>query len=302
MTRAIVPLLSALLASILLGTSALAATPIDETLDASGADLVDVRNVSGSVTVTGTNGSDVKITGTLSDDVERLDFRRQGSRILVHVILRDENGRRRGFEGTTLEISAPRGMAVDVETVSAGIEIEDMRGDQELTSVSGSIDSTLEEGEITAKTVSGRIRVAGSDGGSRAEVSSVSGRVELEGATGELIAQTVSGSIDIESPRLERGDLKSVSGSIDVDATLTDGGRLRAVTTSGRISLDMRGTAAGRYELSSFSGSIDNCFGPTPERPQFGPPTSTLRFEEGNANARIEANSMSGSISLCRDR
>lgn len=289
----------ACLLSILLASNALADIPIDERLDAEGAELLDIRNAAGSVTVTGTGGDEIRVTGRLADDAE-LDFRRDRDRIVVHVILREETAGRRRSEGTTLSISAPRAIAVDVGTVSAGIAIEGIRGDQELESVSGSIDTALFAAEMIAKTVSGRIRLAGGDGRARADVSSVSGRVELDGTNGELNVRTVSGSIEIESPMLERGDFKSVSGNVDVDAMLASDGRLRAATTSGRVSLDMRGEAAGRYELSSFSGSIDNCFGPPPERPQFGPPTSTLRFEEGDSEARIDANSMSGNITLCR--
>jgi len=293
MKRTIVSLLS-----ISLATAALADTPIDATLDARGADVLDVQNAAGTVTVTGTDGTEVRITGRLSDNAERLDFRRDGDRIVVHVILRESNDGRRQTDGTTLSIAAPRDMSVEAQTVSASITTDAMRGEQELASVSGGIDTTLYDAEITAESVSGRIHVAGSR--ARAEVSSVSGRVELEGTRGELIVQTVSGSIDIESPMLDRGDVRSVSGGIDIEATLATDARLSASSTSGHIALELHGNAAGRYEVSSVSGTIDNCFGPTPERPQFGPPTSTLRFEEGDSDARIDVTSMSGSISLCR--
>ena len=280
---------------------ALASTPIDQTLEADADGLLDVQNISGSVTITGTNRNSVHVTGELSDDAERIDIRRDGDRVVVHVIMPENWGRgRRNFETTNLRIEAPRDMSVDVDTVSAAIKLQDMRGEKALNSVSGSIESDLYGAEIRAKTVSGRIRFSGDDAQTRADVSSVSGDVELETISGEVTAQTVSGRIEIESPLLERGDLQSVSGSIDVEAALAENARLRAVATSGHISLRMLGDGAGSYELSSFSGSIDNCFGPQPARAQFGPPNSSLQFEEGDSGARVNANSMSGTIELCR--
>jgi len=279
----------------------LAGTPIDQTIDADSAELLDVSNIVGVVTVTGTDREQVRVTGELSEDAERLDFRRSGDRIVVHVIMPDRRGRQRnGIEDTTLEIQAPHDMSVEVDTVSAKITIEEMRGEQDLSSVSGAIDTMQFGSEIRAKTVSSRIRVNGSEDPTRADVSSVSGDVEIGAMSGEVSAQTVSGRIELDSPMLERGELRSVSGSIAIDAALTDDARLRAITTSGRIRLSMRGAGAGQYELSTFSGTIDNCFGPRPERPQFGPPSSTLRFDEGDADARIDVNSMSGGIELCR--
>lgn len=283
-------------------TGALAATPIDETLDASSAELLSINNLAGTVSVTGTNRDVVEVSGSLSDDADGLDVRRDGNRIIVHVLMPEQRGRGRGrLEDTTLEIRAPRSMNIVANTVSAGITVEEIEGEQQLTTVSGSIDTSQYGEEVQAKTVSGRIRVNGLDGPSRAEVSSVSGGVQLDTVSGELTAQTISGRIEVDSDNLERGDLKSVSGSISVDAALADDARLSAVTTSGRISLTVRGSGAGQYDLSSFSGSIDNCFGPRATRSQFGPPGATVHFDEGNGDARVEVNSMSGSIELCRE-
>jgi DUF4097 and DUF4098 domain-containing protein YvlB len=289
-----------LLLPVFASTGAWAASPIDETIPASGAEQLSVVNVSGVVTVTGTNDDQVQVSGELSDDAEELEVRRDGDRIIVHVNM-PQNRNRGRIEDTTLTIRAPRDLSVIVNTVSASITVDEMEGEQDLNSVSGSIDTEQYAEEIQAKTVSGRIRVNGLNDPSRTQVSSVSGRVELDTVAGELNAQTISGRIDLDSDRLERSELKSVSGSISVDAALTDDARLSAVTTSGRIELNLRGDAVGQYDLSTFSGSIDNCFGPRPTRSRFGPPNESIRFDEGDGDARIEASSMSGSIDLCRN-
>jgi len=285
----------------LVSASTFAATPVEESVEAASARTLEVNNVFGSVTVTGTTGDSVRVTGSLSDLAEDLDVRLDGSRVIVTVVY-PQNSRRRydDDDGTVLEISAPSRLELDVSTVSARITVRDIRGEQSLESVSGSIDTTVFESEVRASTTSGRIGIEGNDGRTRAEVSSVSGRVELEAVSGEVNAQTVSGSIELRGAALERAELTAVSGSISVAASLAENGRIRAVTTSGHISLDLDGSPAGEYELSTFSGSIDNCFGPEPSRPRFGPPSSTWRFEEADAATQIVASSMSGSIEVCR--
>ncbi|HMB72477.1 MAG TPA: DUF4097 family beta strand repeat-containing protein [Gammaproteobacteria bacterium] len=288
------------LTALFLASASFAATPIDETIDADSAQTLDVSNILGSVSVIGTVGDAVRIQGSLADEAEALDVRREGSRIVVHVIY-PQSGRRFGAnEGTVLEITAPPGLDVSISTVSARITLGEMRGEQRLESVSGSIETTVFDDEVSAMTTSGRIAIHGNDANTRAAVSSVSGRVELAALGGEVNAQTVSGSIELRSGGLDRAELKSVSGSISVEAALTGNGRINAVTTSGRISLDLNGSPAGAYELATLSGSIDNCFGPEVARPQFGPPSSTLRFEETDANTQVFVNSMSGSIEICK--
>ncbi len=290
-----------ILAALSLSASAgFAATPIDETIDASGADRLDISNVSGMVTVTGNDGQDVAVTGSLSDQASGLEVSRNGGRIIVHVLYPENSNRRGRDEGTFLEITAPRDLDVAARTVSASIEVDGIRGDQDLNTVSGSIDTELTSAEIRAKTVSGNVMIDGSDERTRADVASVSGSVEIDAVSGEVNSQTVSGRIRLRSSELERAELKSVSGSIDVEATMASDGRLRTTTTSGSISLMLEDSPAGRYDLSSFSGSIDNCFGPDVARPRFGPPSQQLLFEEPDAEMQVVANSMSGRIDVCR--
>jgi hypothetical protein len=301
MIRSVIMKRYVLLILALASTRGFAATPIDETVAAGSADLLDVSNVVGRVTVIGSDQDEVRVRGTLSDGAEDLDVRLDGNRIVVHVIY-PENRRGRDYrdEGTVLEISTPRRLDLSVSTVSADVSVRNVHGELNIESVSGAVETTLYESEIRANTVSGNIDVDGNDSRTRANVSSVSGRVDLDSVSGEVNAQTVSGQIDLRSGELDRAELKAVSGNIDVTAALTADGRLRALTTSGAITLDLSGSPSGRYELSSFSGAIDNCFGPTPSRPRFGPPSSTLQFEEQNGNVQIFANSMSGNIEVCK--
>ena len=75
---------------------------------------------------------------------------------------------------------------------------------------------------------------------------------------------------------------------------------MEVTSTSGRVDLLFKGTAAAEYDLASFSGPIDSCFGPPVIQAPNGPQRKQ-RFREGTSNARVHANTMSGGIELCRE-
>jgi DUF4097 and DUF4098 domain-containing protein YvlB len=199
-----------------------------------------------------------------------------------------------------LEIASPAALPIVVDTVDASITVSEILAEQRLTSVSGTVETTSFASEIHASTVSGGITVVGNDADARVGTSSVSGRIDLQAVGGEINAENVSGHVSLESSSMQRADVMTVSGNITVAARLRDDGRLRVQTTSGAISLDLGESPGGQYELSTFSGQIDNCFGPRPVRPQFGPPSSTLRFDEEDPRIQVSANTMSGDIVLCK--
>jgi len=286
---------------LLLASPVWAAVPVDRTVDAAGANVLEIENAFGSITVNGGRGNEVHVGGSIADFADRIDVRRDGSRIIVHVVYPERRGPQFvGGDASILEISAPEGLTTVVNTVSANISIAAMQGEQRLNSVSGNIETSVYSEDVRANTVSGDIRIDGRDEDGRLDVASVSGRVRVESVGGEVRAQNVSGSVSVTGAALQRGELQTVSGNVSLDATLAADGRIRAQTTSGNVDIELNRSPAGRFELSSFSGRIDSCFGPSPSRPQFGPPTSSLRFDEDDASIQVYANTMSGNIDLCR--
>ena len=291
------PVAAILLTGAWLGSEASAATPIDRRIDAGADDALEVHNVSGSVRVTGGAGNEVHVTGSLGDNVERFDFERVGDRIVVRVVLEEDS---RSNEPTNLEIAAPRGIDLDVDVVSAAIAVSGVEGEQRLSSVSGAIRTEAFEEELRARSVSGRVQIDGNNQAAITRVDSVSGSIELRDVGGEVDARTVSGTLEITAGPLERAMLNSVSGSVSLRGELSDEARIEATTTSGSIRMRFAGDAAADYELKSFSGNIDNCFGPRPDDSQRRGPGVEHRFREGTSDARVYANTLSGSIELCR--
>ncbi len=254
---------------------------------------VEINNVAGQVQVTGWERPEVEVSGTLGDRVERVDVNTSAGHTTVQVVLPQESWGRGGGMEAELVVHIPRNSFLTATLVSAGITTRGLQGEQQLRTVSGSIDGDLaHEGKID--TVSGTIKLAA--GAGPLEVNSISGPITIKGATGDIRIGTVSASADLDLGAITRAHLHTVSGAVSVDSSLATGAQLEAASVSGSLRFTLKGAAD--YDIESFSGSIDNCFGPKAQRAEYGPGLH-LTFREGDGNARVRLGTQSGSIRLC---
>jgi hypothetical protein len=157
------------------------------------------------------------------------------------------------------------------------------------------------EAEVRAETVSGDVRVAGSSPTNVIRANTVSGDVDVSDVSGEVWAESVSGDVLLRAGTIGRVNAKTVSGEISATALLGDASRIEGTAVSGDVEFDFTGSAAGDYRLNSFSGDIDNCFGPQAANDDDRPPNGRqVRFREGTSTARVEATTHSGDIYVCR--
>lgn len=287
---------------------------VDETKPCDPDADVYIKNISGSVKVIGWDRNETRVTGSIGEDVERFEFDADEDDVEIRVIV--PRNTRNAKIRTELTINVPRGARLEVDTVAAPIDVRDLTGDDhELKSVSGSIEVVNCDGEfelhtisgsidhhdaradVEAESVSGSVEIGGSAGEVKAE--SVSGQVRVFGARDSIDAESVSGSVRVESEGAEDVEMNTVSGSIRFTGSVRDGGEIYAKSISGSVELTLS-EVAGRYELQTFSGSIRNGFGPSPERTSKHGPGRELRFTEGDGNRRINAESFSGSVRLER--
>jgi hypothetical protein len=64
------------------------------------------------------------------------------------------------------------------------------------------------------------------------------------------------------------------------------------------IGFDFPSVPAADFDVQSFSGSIDNCFGPKPVESSYGL-GSRLTFRSGDGQARVRIETKSGDVHLC---
>jgi DUF4097 and DUF4098 domain-containing protein YvlB len=176
-------------------------------------------------------------------------------------------------------VSVPKSSHLDVETVSASIEVIGVSGSHDLESVSGEIRLMGIDGDITA--------------------SSVSGKVEIGNCGGTLKGETTSGALHLFAGRFDSVNVESVSGEVGFDAELSEDGRYDLESFSGRVLVKVSEQDSAAFEIHTFSGSIDNEFSGNVVEEKAGP-GKTCEFVLGGGSAKVKISSFSGTVSVGR--
>jgi len=263
----------------LLSAAAFSAEDINETMDAAADGTVSISNVAGSVEVQGWSRKQVEVTGELGSDADELIFERDGNEPRHH-------GRRISSD---LIVKVPEASSLEVNTVSADIEIDNVEGEQDLESVSGDIETGAYAKDIDISSVSGDVVIQGDRKPIRTRLNSVSGDIEAEDLSGEIEAETVSGDVEIVNGSFSRALAHSVNGEILFHAELLNDGRLDVETINGEVDVKFQGDVSARFDIETFNGEIRNCFGPEAERTSRYAPGRELLFFDSDAEWRYSA-------------
>jgi DUF4097 and DUF4098 domain-containing protein YvlB len=254
-----------------------AGTPIDERIEAKAGGSVRIKNVSGSVKVTASDANEVVVTGTLGDGAKGLHVgKKEGGIVEIEVQLPKKA---KNVEDTDLLVSVPKSSHLDIETVSASIEVVGVSGTHDFDSVSGQILLMGFDGDITA--------------------SSVSGKVEIGNCGGTLKGETTSGALHLFAGRFDSVDVESVSGEVGFDAELSEDGLYDLESHSGRVLVRVSEEDSASFEIQTFSGSIENEFSASVVEER-AVPGKTSEFVLGGGSAKVKVSSFSGDVSIGR--
>ena len=69
---------------------------------------------------------------------------------------------------------------------------------------------------------------------------------------------------------------------------------------NGELRLHLRGAIDAMFDVETFNGQIDNCFGPEPQRAREFAPGSELRFKEGDGSALVRVKTLNGGVEICK--
>lgn len=288
-----------ILLAVLLAAPAVA-EEVNQTRDADANGKVSVSNTSGEIEIVGWDRNQVQVTGTIGDDVEELIFETSGRQTTIKVKIPSHRGH---FDDADAEllIRVPRGSAIDVGVISADIDVEGVRGEQELHSVSGDITTEVYGADVEAESVSGDVDAEGNGEDGRTELASVSGDVTANNLAGEVSAGTVSGDVEIVGGSFGRAGLETVNGDIEFSAALREGGKMNVETVNGSVEIQFAGSVDARFDIETFNGRIKNCFGPKAERTSKYAPGWELSFVEGSGEGRVVISTLNGGVTLCKE-
>jgi DUF4097 and DUF4098 domain-containing protein YvlB len=259
---------------------------------------IDVSNVAGTVDISAWDKPEVEVKADVSSS-QRVQVESDKSRRISIVVKgRAGSGWFGGDHGATLRLRVPSGSEINLSAVSADVHSRGVTGRQSLQTVSGEIQADIADAEV--KTVSGDLRLKGSGAPQRMRINSISGDVTLTNAAGDLEATTVSGDLRATLGAAHTINMRSTSGALQFTGRLAHDGSLEAQTVSGEVKLQLPAESGYDYEIRSFSGDIEDCFGQKAERTSTYGPGTRLMGTRGQAGAaRLRVKTLSGDISLC---
>jgi DUF4097 and DUF4098 domain-containing protein YvlB len=268
---------------------------VDRTVAATPNGEVEISNVSGSVDVRGWDRNEVRVTGQLDEDVERVDVESSGGRVVIKVVL----PRSSSDNEAILEVQVPKMSAVEVGAVSADVTTHGVLGTQRIKTVSGEITAEISGDNSEVRSVSGDLTLRGSGKPIALRASSVSGSVDLTDGAGTLDVVTVSGDARVVMTEAKDIRARTTSGELDLKARMTRDGRVDAEGVSGDLTLMLTSPVALSVEVESFSGDITGCLSEGVERVSKYGPGVRLNVRNVESGPRVRAKSLSGDIEIC---
>lgn len=282
---------------------------------------LELSNISGDITVTGTGGDEIRIAVTKrsrarsTEEAQRqlslveVDILERGGRVEVRTRYRS-GGERNIRVSVEFEVMVPAPTRVAVQSISGDITIGDVQGEVRAQTVSGDLDLRAIPRLASGKSVSGDVVLADVAAEGDLSVSSVSGDLEARGLQARsLDLSTVSGDLRLTQVQSDRVALKSVSGTLEYAGPLARSGRYDFSSHSGDVRLDLEGDTGFELEARSFSGSIDSEFPITlrgvGQEPDAGGQRGSRRNRTivgvyGDGGAVLEVTTFSGSVIIRR--
>jgi len=192
---------------------------------------VSVANIDGSITVEGSARGDVAVEATIAEGSGwMVDAQANGPDVKVRVCCGpcDAEGNRCRSGKVDFVLKVPEGADLKVKSVSAEIKVNGVAGAQNLTTVSGRVDSAGSASNVDVHSVSGDVRLSPTQL-AETQANTVSGDVQIKlpaRADAKVHLSTVSGKLNGQKIGMGSGDkifgngtvavrVKTVSGSVD---------------------------------------------------------------------------------------
>jgi hypothetical protein len=226
-------------------------------------------NPSGTVTITGSGGDDVRIEA-IKRAWDRSDAAAKAALSNVQVEVTERQGavdvrsvfqRTRSLDAEVdFTIAVPSGASVSVRSGFGDITITGVRGELRAEAMGGGIKATSVGQVRLLRTLSGAVALENADG-SDVTVSTLGGPVtirQLKARSADL--RTVAGDLVISDSEAERVMVQSLSGRIELAGRLARTGRYSLQSQSGDVLLAPSGSDGFELEAASVTGSVRSDF------------------------------------------
>ena len=268
--------------------AALAPAQQADTTFAVDASRLEVTQLEGVVSVSGWDRDEMRVQATYDEDEGRLDIRQSGG--TIHVSTKGEWGEPVYGE---LELSVPRGIALEITGVSVEVDIEGSAGSVSVSTAEGEILLVGGAGNVALNAGDGPVTVAGASG--KISINAVDGDVSVSESEGAIAVTAVDGDVTLEGITSDNVSVNAGDGDIGYVGTIADGGRYMLSTHDGDLDVLIPNGANARISIDTFSGELDTDFAVELEG-DFG--KKRISFTVGTGKALVELSAFDGTISL----
>ena len=279
---------------------ALADTPINLRHPATPTAQVEISNVKGVVSVIAWDRNEVQVTGRLGEGARPLVIAGSDGDLVIKVEPQGKSGwfswdSDSRMAPTDLEVHVPKAATLDVNVVSAPLDIDGLDGGKiAANSVSGRVRINARTPSLDVQSVSGSIELAGR--ADVAQLQTVSGDILAPALGSQAELQTVSGRIQVTGGPWRKVNVSTVSGDVQLRGDLAAAGTIDIDSMSGDVQLELPAAVSASIQASSFSGDLRSDFGTT-TRHEHGP-GSELDARAGSGNGKIHAETFSGDLRI----
>ena len=156
--------------------------------------------------------------------------------------------------GSELDVKVPHGARVWIKSGSAKVELVNVGGEVEVSSITGSVQLEGSPRVATVESIDGDVTIIGA--ATVVRVRTGAGVVKVTGVRGDISVTTVQGSVTIESDHLLSARIETVSGRVEVRAGISLDGLLEVTTHDGDALLLLPASTDARFDLSTVKGTI----------------------------------------------
>ena len=275
---------------------------------------LDLKNISGDITVTAGTGKDVTLDitrrsrGRTDADAKmgleqvKVEIDHRGDRATVETRYPDQQqGRNRQLYSVsvTYNIVAPAGTRMSVTNISGDVIVKGMKGDLGVDVVSGDIQISQSSRLTNVKSISGTATITDVDADGNLTFGGVSGDVTLQRVKARrLSVNLVSGDIKAGDVTAEGVELKSMSGDVEYSGPVAKSGRYELQAHSGDVIVAIQGNVGFDLRAETFSGSIRA--DASVNLKETSRSRQALRGTVGDGSAVVVATTFSGDVIVTR--
>lgn len=248
-----------------------------------------IYNLAGTTRIVGWERDSIAVTGMTPPGATF--FMGGSGRVAKLGIEADEKNK--VVSGGRLEVRVPRNARVWVKSAEGGIEVSDLTGEVDLSTVGGSIKVTGTLRLVTAESMEGDLEISGAT--PLVRVKTGGGKILLRQLGGDVIASTVSGPIIATEAQISSARLETVSGPVSYSGSIDRRGSLNIQTHSGDIELMLPATIGAEFDLASTGGHVTVALPAKTPKPI---KSRTIFFANAGGGAQIVARSFKGQIAV----